>query len=137
MPGVAVEKNVSVTNTQDESWVRVIVETTITSAEGKTLGDTITHGEENQPVVQFDGMDEDVWQKKVDENGDLYYYHLSSLGQGEESQPLFTAVTLNPYLPNDYQDCDVQIVLTAQAVQVKNNEGTDNTALTVSGWPKN
>ena len=156
MPGVAVEKKVSITNddaaTAGDAWVRVKVDTTITSAadaDGRThpLEPTFAHGQETLPAVEigFDTTGENAkWIEEKDANGAPtgYYYYKTPLTKGEQTTELFSTVTLNKYLPNAYQNCTVNIAVSAQAVQVKNNNNNGAlTALTaatlnqVSGWP--
>ena len=162
MPGVAVEKTVSVTNdnaeTAGDAWIRVKVDTAITSApnddgQTHTLGSTFAHGQETLDAVEigFDTTGADArWIPQTvteqDENGQdrpvTYYYYKTPLTRGEETSDLFSTVTLNRFLPNEYQGCTVNIAVSAQAVQVKNNNNNGAlTALTaatldqVSGWP--
>ena len=162
MPGVAVEKKVSVTNdnaaTAGDAWVRVKVDTTVTSApnddgQTHTLGSTFAHGQETLDAVEigFDTTGADArWIPQTvteqDENGQdrpvTYYYYKTPLTRGEKTSDLFSTVTLNRFLPNEYQGCTVNIAVSAQAVQVKNNNNNGAlTALTaatldqVSGWP--
>lgn len=163
MPGVAVEKKVSVTNddaaTAGDAWVRVKVDTAITSAadaDGRThpLEPTFAHGQETLNAVEigFDTTGADAkWIPQTvteqDENGQdrpvTYYYYKTPLTKGEKTSDLFSTVTLNRFLPNEYQGCTVNIAVSAQAVQVKNNNKdgalTTLTAATldqVSGWPE-
>lgn len=163
MPGVAVEKKVSVTNddaaTAGDAWVRVKVDTAITSAadaDGRThpLEPTFAHGQETLNAVEigFDTTGADArWIPQTvteqDENGQdrpvTYYYYKTPLTRGEKTSDLFSTVTLNRFLPNEYQGCTVNIAVSAQAVQVKNNNNNGAlTALTaatldqVSGWPE-
>ena len=150
MPGVEVEKTVSVSNsaaeTAGDAWVRVKLDISVTDQDKKPL--KATFGENQLPVVQIGTADEDG--KWVDAMGadwfasDGYYYYAVPLGKGDTTTKLFTRVKLNELLPNDYQGCTVNIAVSAQAVQVKNNnkegaltELTDATADQVVGWPKN
>ena len=180
MPGVEVEKTVSVTNdnadTAGKAWVRVKVDTTVISAmdlDGNGKLDDVIPSAFTLPGDQ-DGTSRSVavinynttaagakWfphtVTEEDENGQerqvTYYYYKTPLAKGEQTTELFSTVMLNPDLPNEYQapdqvykyqGCTVNIAVSAQAVQEKNNnkegaltELTDATADQVVGWPKN
>lgn len=166
MPGVAVEKTVFVTNdeadTAGDAWVRVKVTTTITGAEDKdndgakdSLPTTFPRGQKTLDAVEigFDTIGEDAkWIEEKDATGAPtgYYYYKTPLTRGEKTSYLFSTVTLNKYLPNEYQGCTVNIAVSAQAVQVKNNntykdandedvkltELTEATVKHITGWPE-
>ena len=154
MPGVLVEKTVSVSNsaaeTAGDAWVRVKLDISVTGQDKKPL--KATFGENQLPVVQIGTADEDG--KWVDAMGTDwiasggYYYYAVPLGKGDTTTELFTRVKLNELLPNDYQGCTVDIVVSAQAVQVKNNNSytvgdktvvleklTADTLEYINGWP--
>ena len=48
---------------------------------------------------------------------------------------LFTEVAFAETMPNEYQDCTVEIDISAQAVQVKNNPVPEAGYTTIPGWP--
>lgn len=113
MPGQAVEKAVSVTNTgTSPAWLRVKLDISVEMAAGKT--DTW----QGQNVLQF-AVNPDWF---LAEDG--YYYYSKPVAADDETERLFQSGTLmlNPQLPNDYQGCAVTINVLAQAVQVKNND---------------
>ena len=113
MPGQAVEKAVSVTNTgTSPAWLRVKLEISVEMAAGKN--DTWR----GQNVLQF-AVNPDWF---LAEDG--YYYYSKPVAADAETERLFQSRTLmlNPQLPNDYQGCAVTINVLAQAVQVKNND---------------
>lgn len=117
MPGQAVEKAVSVTNTgTSPAWLRVKLEIAVEMAAGKT--DTW----QGQNVLQF-AVNPDWF---LAEDG--YYYYSKPVAADAETERLFQSGTLmlNPQLPNDYQGCAVTINVQAQAVQVKNNDTDAN-----------
>ena len=128
MPGVDVDKTVSVTNVgPGDAWVRVKVTKTITPADGvaETLSaDKVTITPDKDWVDGRDG----------------YYYYSKPMKAKDVTSDLFRAVTFAPDMSNAYQGSTVTIQVSAQAVQVKNN-GADLTALTadnytqVKGWP--
>lgn len=120
MPGKSVDKLVSVKNEgTGEAWVRVKVASTITAADGKTDLPT-------KDMLNFD------FQSGWIAGAGGYYYYSVPLTAGQTTPKLFTKVTFDPSMPNEYQGCTVKVDVTAQAVQVKNN-GT--TALNAAGWP--
>jgi hypothetical protein len=136
MPGVPVERDVRVTNINDTAWVRVKVISTVTSASDEALPTTLG----DEPVVMFTYNGEDWLQ-----GADGYYYYKTPMSEGQKSQPLFTAVTLNPKVNNDYQQCTVDVVIKAEAVQMKNNNKNGDAVLEkletvedvnhIAGWP--
>lgn len=118
MPGQAVEKAVSVTNTgTSPAWLRVKLDIGVTvGAEKMPL--TFDNGEQ---VLTF-GVGEGWFYH------DGYYYYSKPVAEKAGTAELFakdssgqSTLMLNPQLPNDYQGCAVTINVLAQAVQVKNN----------------
>lgn len=128
MPGQAVEKAVSVTNTgTSPAWLRVKLEIAVEMAAGKT--DTW----QGQNVLQF-AVNPDWF---LAEDG--YYYYSKPVAADAETERLFQSGTLmlNPQLPNDYQGCAVTINVLAQAVQVKNNDTDANGQTITTLTPEN
>lgn len=135
MPGVSVDKLVTVKNEgTSDAWIRIVVSSEIIAADGTTkLPLTLDNGED---VLSFD------IQNKWIQGEDGYYYYTEALnpaqnGQpGETTQALFTKVTFNPAMGNEYQGCTAYVKVAAHAVQVQNNPipaGGDVTD--VAGWP--
>ena len=133
MPGQSVDKLVSVESVagSSDAWVRVKVESTITAADGKE--NLSTSG-----MLVFDIQPGWV------AGADGYYYYSKPLTAGWTTPELFTKVTFDPSMPNEYQGCTVKVDVFAQAVQVKNNTGTGETPITelttsnynqIAGWP--
>ena len=128
MPGQAVEKAVSVTNTgTSPAWLRVKLDIGVAMAAGKT--DTWR----GQNVLQF-AVNPDWF---LAEDG--YYYYSKPVAADAETERLFQSGTLmlNPQLPNDYQGCAVTINVLAQAVQVKNNDTDANGQTITTLTPEN
>lgn len=128
MPGQSVDKLVSVKSEagSGDAWVRVQVVTSIEAAGGAAeLADN------GMLIFNFDT---DNW--IVGEDG--YYYYRDPLKAGQTTPELFTTVKFSPSMPNEYQGCTAYVYVTAQAVQVKNNQGTDKetpiTKLTESNY---
>ena len=118
MPGAAVTKIVEVENTgASTAWVRVLVDENIElSGEGRADPGDI--------VLDINTTD---WTLK-----DGRYYYNSPLEAGETTAPLFTSVSFDKDMGNEYQNATVTVDVSAQAVQTANN-GTS--ALDASGWP--
>lgn len=119
MPGMTVTKIAEIKNTgASEAWVRVKVEKNIRLA---------GEGEVNPDLVEL-ALDTANWTEK-----DGYYYYNKALKPGEVTAPIFSAVTFNASMGNEYQNATATVDVQAQAVQTANN-GT--TALEAQGWPK-
>ncbi len=118
MPGATVTKIAEVKNTgASDAWVRVKVEKNITLS-GEGTPDT--------DLVELDLNTAD-WTEK-----DGYYYYTKALKPGETTTPVFTAVTFNAGMGNEYQNATATVDVSAQAVQTANNGDTVTDAM---GWP--
>lgn len=133
MPGQSVDKLVSVENIGScDAWVRMRVTSTITGADKEELPLKVN----DQDMLIFD-FDTTSWFKSGD-----YYYYKTPLASGKETIELFKTVTFSAAMPNSYQGCTVNVLVEAQAVQVKNNDAdgtitqltTDNVSR-INGWP--
>ena len=140
MPGAAVSKIVQVENIgKTDAWIRVKVEPKITDKAGREL--PLTFGAENTPVITWD-VGEDWLQ-----DGDYYYYkHVMRYDVEKAANnlttPLFREVKFNRLMGNEYQNCRVEIKVTAQAAQFKNNDPRETDeelsaglAAQIKGWP--
>lgn len=115
MPGDDVTKKVYIENTGSaDFYVRIAVEKKITP---DTLG---------LEYIKLDINDTD-WTEK-----DGYYYYNKPVKPGEETTPLFTQVSFDEEMPNEYQECTVEVDVAAQCVQSKNN---GETVFDAVGWP--
>ena len=118
MPGMTVTKIAEIKNTgASEAWVRVKVEKNIRLA---------GEGEVNPDLVEL-ALDTANWTEK-----DGYYYYNKALKPGEVTAPIFSAVTFNASMGNEYQNATATVDVYAQAVQTANN---GETALNAQGWP--
>ena len=118
MPGMTVTKIAEIKNTgASEAWVRVKVEKNIRLA---------GEGEVNPDLVEL-ALDTANWTEK-----DGYYYYNKALKPGEVTAPVFSAVTFNASMGNEYQNATATVDVYAQAVQTANN---GKTALNAQGWP--
>lgn len=119
MPDTTVTKIAEIKNTgASDAWVRVKVEKNI-----KLQGE----GTPNTALVELKLNIAD-WTEK-----DGYYYYTKALKPGEVTAPIFTAVTFNATMGNEYQNATATVDVSAQAVQTANNGAT---AMDAQGWPK-
>ena len=117
VPGVSYGKVVTVKNTgAGAAYVRMLVSVSVTMADG-TQGDV--------SLISLDINTAD-WELK-----DGYYYYKSALAPGGETAPLLSEVSISGSMGNDYQNCTINIDVSAQAVQSANN----GDPLTAQGWP--
>ena len=124
MPGAEISKIVTVENTgASDAWVRVSVTKSITLARG-------VQGTPDLSLVVLDINPTD-WTEQ-----DGYYYYNDPLAPGETTPPLFTTVTFDPKMGNEYQGSTAHIDVKADAVQVANNPVEGNNVLDAQGWPK-
>lgn len=122
MPGAEISKIVTVENTgASDAWVRVKVDKTIILADG----------DKGNPEMMKLDIKEAFW---TEQGG--YYYYNKPLAPGETTPPLFTIVTFDPKMGNEYQGSTAHIDVKADAVQVANNPVEGNNVLDAQGWPK-
>lgn len=127
IPNTTVSKIATVKNLEADAWIRAKFEVVITGADGKpmnlspeTLASIIT--------LTMNGND---WIRK-EGDGEWWYYN-SAVKTGNSTNAFFTEVIFDgPNMTDEYQNCTVDVIVKAQAVQTANNS---NSALTASGWP--
>ena len=118
MPGAEISKIVTVENTgASDAWVRIKVDKTV----------ILANGDKGKPEVMELDIKDAFWTEQ-----DGYYYYNDSLAPGETTPPLFTTVTFDPKMGNDYQGSTAHIDVKADAVQVANN---GDAVLEAAGWP--
>lgn len=119
MPGQTVTKVVTVDNIGPaDAWIRLEAELEVLGADGKPLDDA--------PVTM------DVGSKWTEKDG--YYYYKFALAPGQSTDAFITGVTFSgPDMDNKYQNCTVNLDITAYAVQVDNN---GDTVWEAQGWPE-
>lgn len=118
MPGTKVTKIVEVENTgTGAAFVRLYVEKNVYGADQKPM--------ESDPVsLNFNDTD---WTYS-----DGYYYYNRPLEPGKTTEPLFTTVTFDPLMGNEYQNATAHVKVIAYAVQSANNGDSPQAA---KGWP--
>lgn len=125
MPGRQVTKIPEVENSgENPVFVRVKLTKAITWAEGVELTDEV-----NPDLITID-LNETDWVEK-----DGYYYYKKVLPAGETTEPLFTTVSFDAAMGNVFQNAQVSIDITAQAVQSANNGENGTDPLKALGWP--
>lgn len=118
MPGKDVTKIVEVKNVGTGSaWVCVQMFVDVYAENGEGLP---------PEPVKLDINDTD-WTYQ-----DGYYYYNKPLAPGATTEPLFTTVSFDEQMGNEYQNAKAMIDITAIAVQSANN---GETVLEATGWP--
>ena len=124
MPGRSVDKLVTIANKgTGESWIRATIVCHIVAADGSELPLQLENGED---ALLFD-INEAKWEEQ-----DGYYYYTGAVKAESSTEHLFTQVTFNKAMSNEYQGCTAYVDVAAQAVQVKNNGAT---VFDAAGWP--
>lgn len=119
MPSMTVTKIAEIKNTgASDAWIRVKVDKNIQRQDG---------GEPNTDLVKLDLNDQD-WEL----GQDGYYYYNQALKPSEVTKPIFTTVTFDAAMGNEYQNAKASVDVSAQAVQTANNGAS---AMTAKGWP--
>ena len=120
MPGTKVTKIVKVENTgTGAAFLRLYVEKNVYGADQKPM--------KSDPVsLDFDNRN---WTYSESEG---YYYYNRSLEPGKTTEPLFTTVTFDPLMGNEYQNASAHVKVIAYAVQSANNGDSPQAA---KGWP--
>lgn len=119
MPNTSVTKIVEVKNTGlGAAWVRVDVRKAIVMEDEKENPDL--------GLIKIDFNEKD-WALSTDG----YWYYKTPLEPGETTKPLFTTVTFDKTMGNDYQNSTATVTVSAHAIQTANN----GTIYTEAGWP--
>ena len=121
MPGMTVTKIAEVENTgASAAWVRVKVEKAI------KLAKEIESFTPDTALVALN-INTEKWEHEGD-----YFYYKEALQPNEITAPIFTSVTFNKTMGNEYQGATATVDIVAQAVQVANN---GETVMDAQGWP--
>ena len=119
MPDTTVTKIAEIKNIgASAAWVRVKVEKAI-----KLQGE----GTPNTDLVELN-LNLTDWTQGTDG----YLYYNKALKPGEVTAPIFTTVTFNVTMGNEYQSATATVDVAAQAVQTANN---GDTVMDAKGWP--
>lgn len=118
MPGATETKIAEVKNTGGApAWIRVKIEKNIVLK---------GNGEANLDLVKLD-IDTENWTEK-----DGWYYYNEKVPAGAVTEPIFTTVTFDTTMGNEYQNSKATVTVYAQAVQSDNN---GDTVADAQGWP--
>lgn len=119
MPGVSVDKVVYVENEGSvDFYTRIAMDQIVIPAEG-------VDAELSTEYITLD-LNEEQW---IAQDGFYYYYR--ALKPGEKTEPLFTKVSFDAKMGNEYMNATVEVYVLAQAVQSANNGSDPTQAL---GW---
>lgn len=119
MPGAQITKIAEVKNTgASEAWIRV------------QLTRDIQLAGEGQADIDLVVLDVNTADWTAGEDGYLYYN--MPVQPGEVTAPIFTTVTFDADMSNEYQNATATVDVYAQAVQTANN---GDSALEAQGWP--
>lgn len=120
VPGDTISKIVKVENLHDstDAWIRVRVVTSLAT--------------EDAAAEIVDPSTLDINYTNWTRAADGYYYYNDPLTGGDETEALFEGVAFDVSIGNAYQGSELTIMISAQAVQSRNN-GT--TAWDALGWP--
>jgi len=127
MPCDKISKIVTIENNAAPAFVRAKYEIVVLNEAGEVM-DIPAADIARAVLIASNGTD---WQAKDPADGWMYYKE--SVATGGVTEPLFTEVTFSGEdMGNEYQNCTIQVTVSAQAVQSDNN-GTS--ALEAAGWP--
>ena len=126
MPSQTANQEVSIKNDGPEPfYTRVKVAIDIRDSSGQTMDDQFD---------QYVGLN---FQPQWVESGGWYYYDGDSpdVAVNSSTSPIFTRVMLKPEAPNELKNAKISIIVTAQAVQTKNNPIPTGGVVDIPGWP--
>lgn len=121
LPSYVVDKVVYIENNCPNSeYVRIYLEKFIQAEDG------------SEAELNFDNITLDINEAMWTQGDDGWYYYNVVLYPGESTEPLFTKVSFDGSLGNEYANCSLQIIVHAQAVQSEHN---GDSSLLADGWP--
>lgn len=120
MPGTQVSKIVQVENLgSGAAWIRVRVDLALQAA-----AEDASELDCSPILLDYNTEDWTLFEG--------YYYYNTPLMAGETTTALFTTVTFDPAMGNEYQNSTLQVDVLAQATQCANNGELPTEA---AGWP--
>ncbi len=126
MPGVTVSKIATVNNIEADSYIRAKIDIVITDADEKVM-DLSPETLASIISVTMNGED---WVRKAGDG--QWWYYAEEVEEQTSTEPFFTEVVFDgPNMTNEYQNCEVSVNVTVQAVQSANN---GDSALEAKGW---
>ena len=106
----------------NEAWIRIKVDKRFEPAEG--VDKEAAQAQLSRVKMNIDRQN---WLEK-----DGWYYYKGKLAAGEVTAPLFTTVTLEEKIDDNWQNGKLAIVVTLHAVQAANDRAN---VLQAEGWP--
>jgi len=129
MPGVTVSKIATIKNIEADAYIRAKFDVVITREDESVME---LSPEELASIISLTMNGEDWLRKDGDSE---WWYYADVVAMGESTEAFFTEVVFDgPNMTNEYQNCTVEITVTAQAVQKANN---GDSALEAAGWSAN
>ena len=127
MPGVTVSKIATIKNLEAEAYIRAKFEVVITRESDNSVKELSPETLASIITLTMNGED---WLRK-DGDGEWWYYN-APVKTGESTEAFFTEVVFDgPNMTNEYQNCTVEVIVKAQAVQTANNGAS---ALEATSW---
>lgn len=127
MPGTTVSKIATIKNKDAESYIRAKFEVIITGPDNKVM----ELSPETLASIVSVTVNGDQWIRK--EGDGIWWYYADAVASGESTEAFFTDVIFDgPNMTNEYQNCKVEVIVKAQAVQTANNH---KDVLKAEGWP--
>lgn len=129
MPGSIVSKIVQVKNLDAGSYIRAKFDLVFTF-DNIPAGETPPTIPENLVTLN---IDDENWIRV--EGDDEWWYYNATVEEDGVTEPFFTEVVFSgPEMGNEYQNCTVEVIVQAQAVQAANN---GSSVIEAAGWPEN
>lgn len=126
MPGVTVSKIATIKNIEADAYIRAKFDVVIIREDKSVME---LSPEELASIISLTMNGED-WLRKDGDNE--WWYYANAVAVGESTEAFFTEVVFDgPNMTNEYQNCTVEITVTAQAVQKANN---GDSAFEAAGW---
>lgn len=127
MPGTTVSKIATIKNTDAESYIRAKFEVVITGSDGNVM----ELSPETLASIVSVTVNGEKWLRK---DGDgIWWYYADAVASGTSTEAFFSEVVFDgPNMTNEYQNCKVEVIVKAQAVQTANNH---KDVLKAEGWP--
>lgn len=126
MPGVTVSKIATIKNLEAEAYIRAKFEVVFIRPD-KSIMELSPETLDNIIFITVNGED---WLRKAGDSE--WWYYASAVAAGTSTEPFITEVIFDgPNMTNEYQNCTVKVIVSAQAVQTANN---DDSAIEADGW---
>lgn len=126
MPGTTVSKIVTVKNLEARSYIRASMELVVLDPQDQVM----ELSAEDMARLFTIAVNTEAWQQK--EGATQWWYYNEVVETGISTKPFFSEVVFDgPNMTNEYQNCTIKVLVTAQAVQADNN---GDSVLEAAGW---